>query len=275
MTLHHVKQVGRQYLQTVLGPILSKNQPGTVRHLLWGETVVPADYGEEALGPVVAEAIIKLRSSLQLLHSYTMEEPYLAWLDTTLNRISCWDFVVDSNPSHHEGRLRELVVTDPYRFSHPTIPTSYAVLNWSIYDSSQVHNQDRFLEECQAWQDKGIAFKTFSDFLLVVGFRWSAKDFLAYWLELGALAKTLVGQQPPTSPTRPPTAPTALPTSPVTTRVMTRLQKTKQAREAREANQTKVATDSGQSANIPDQKPKRWGKMEQEAARALLMLSCY
>jgi len=233
MSLHHIKQVGRNRLQTLLGES-PHYQPVTLQHV----------------GPLVAQEIINQRASLTLLHPYSPEEPYLAWLDTSLKKITCWDMVVDTNSGHLEGIFRSLAVTAPYQSSHPKTTMSYAVLNWSVYDGSEYLDPESKTREWDT--DKRTPLKTFSDFLLEVGFRWSKNDYRAYWLELGAIVKdqsaSLVSMPDPM----------------------------RQKRHVTLASmKSSAAVDVGESGIFPIPKPRRWSQEEHEAARALLMLSCY
>jgi hypothetical protein len=201
--LDTVKKVGTNWANELRDGKVKQTCPGSLSWLLWGPEVskqsIVIKMGKT--GEEIAKEMIRVKGhdllecGVQLVSEIGKKKDIdLVWIDVNPPK----RLYVRELKGNIELDTEKLPATykkmtefkDWYKSKYPDYQIDVGILNWSIYERSDLVNAGvNHIKRCES---EGIHVDHFGDFCKLIDFDWEKDDFYSYFREIGSICRPTI-----------------------------------------------------------------------------------
>ena len=200
-TLDAVKKIGQDWVNDQRKKPPKKTSPGSLKWLFWGsqpsEQSIVIKAGK--LGETLAKAMIQLMGLHLLLcgpqvvnEKGKKKDIDLIWTNEATKTLYIRE--LKGNIELDSEKLPATFEKIPAIFlpwlekCYPGYKIDIGILNWSVYDRSDLSVGLSHIKRCEK---AGVKVEHFGDFCKLIDFKWEKHDFYLYFRERGAELRTI------------------------------------------------------------------------------------
>jgi hypothetical protein len=202
MALNKIKKFGRGWTQEVIEKGITQTAPGSIKYLLFGarpsQQSISIKFGR--LGEHLAMEMIKILPHLVLLEcgvrcidelSKKNKDFDLVWADHEKKIIGYRELKGNIEMDSEKIPATIEKVKDLRKYlsttSHKDYTVDSGILNWSIYDRTNLTKGKSNIKKCE---QSGVKVEHMGDFLKTINFEWEQADYYDYMKQLGTMVST-------------------------------------------------------------------------------------
>lgn len=189
----HIKEIGMEWVETMMKDKKTLTKPGSINYLLFGEK--PSDQSINIkcgrLGEFIAKEFIKNTPNFELLLcgvqnvSGKNKDVDLAFKNTVSNIVYYRELKGNIELDTEKipatiAKCKEIETS--LKIAHPDCSVDSGILNWSVYSRTILKSG---LNNIKAFEKEGIKIDHMGDFFAIIDVDWPEQDYYLYFREIG------------------------------------------------------------------------------------------